>query len=125
MSTLSPQCRLRWTEGSGKTGERELADGEFTMGRSSTCDIVLDDPRVSRQHARLRVAGNSLFIEDLGSRNGTMIDGERLASADLRGGDVISLGGLSLELVAAQEGATEIALDGGGNDGCDAGNRRP
>jgi pSer/pThr/pTyr-binding forkhead associated (FHA) protein len=48
--------------------------GEVTVGRSRLCDIVLEDPIVSRRHVAIRRAGNRFVIHDLGSRNGTLVN---------------------------------------------------
>jgi pSer/pThr/pTyr-binding forkhead associated (FHA) protein len=73
--------------------------GETLLGRSPYCSIVLSDARVSRQHAAIRVAAEGVSIEDLGGRNGTYVNGERVVGRRwLVPGDVIQLGGLRLEV---------------------------
>jgi DNA-binding winged helix-turn-helix (wHTH) protein len=52
-----------------------LMDGCFTVGRGDTCDIVFRHKRVSRLHARIRVLGDTLIVEDANSKNGITIDG--------------------------------------------------
>lgn len=56
----------------------ELADGEYTIGRSRDCDIPVSDDLVSRKHAVLRVTGGRASIRDTGSRNGTFVNGDRI-----------------------------------------------
>ena len=56
---------------------RPLSEGALTVGRAETCDIVLEDPLVSRQHARLYVNAGDVFVEDLGSANGVYVNGIR------------------------------------------------
>ncbi len=56
----------------------KLADGEYVIGRRSDCQIFVPDMRVSRQHARLARTGEDWLLEDLGSNNGTFINGVRL-----------------------------------------------
>ena len=64
-----------------------------TVGRSRGCDIVLDDPNVSRQHAEVRPRGGSWVLTDLGSTNGSSINGRRLTGPEvLRSGDEIEIG---------------------------------
>jgi len=58
--------------------EIDLADGSFLIGRSPSCNLTLEDPLVSRHHARITVATDSAMISDLGSRNGTLVNGEPL-----------------------------------------------
>ena len=72
------------------------------IGRSSSqADYVISEASVSRRHARVRVSGKSLTIEDLGSLNGTSINGERLASGQARqvaSGATIGLGDVTLNV---------------------------
>lgn len=68
----------------------------LTIGRGLDNDIILEDTRVSRQHAQLRYKTRRFWVTDLQSTNGTYINGERISEADLRNGDVLSLGGLEL-----------------------------
>lgn len=64
-----------------------------TLGRGRASDIVLDDPNVSRQHAEIRPRGGSWIITDLGSTNGSQLNGRRLEGSEvLRSGDEIELG---------------------------------
>ncbi|ACY14009.1 sigma 54-interacting transcriptional regulator [Haliangium ochraceum] len=71
-----------------------LPDGvEVVFGRSRACAVHVDSERVSRHHARLVRRGGELMIEDLGSRNGTRVNGERIAEATALGsGDEIAIG---------------------------------
>jgi len=59
----------------------KLADGEYIIGRRSDCQIFVPDMRVSRQHARLWKDGEAWQIEDLGSNNGTFINGAKVQTA--------------------------------------------
>jgi Protein of unknown function (DUF3662)/FHA domain len=64
-----------------------------TIGRSRQCDIVIDDPNVSRQHAEVRPRGGSWVISDLGSTNGSSLNGHQIDGAEvLRPGDQIEIG---------------------------------
>lgn len=56
----------------------ELPPGQFLIGRSSECQLSLDDPLVSRKHAKLLVTDEGVFLEDLGSRNGVLLDAVRI-----------------------------------------------
>ena len=83
-----------------------LEAGEVTLGRSSTCDVVLDDEGVSREHARFRIAAKGPHeLLDLDSRNGTFVEDVRLSgSVVVRDGDRIRLGpGTILKLGLADE----------------------
>lgn len=55
----------------------QLATGAVTIGRSG-CDVVLDDPEISRRHAKIDIDGSSGSLEDLGSTNGTFVGEERI-----------------------------------------------
>lgn len=68
-----------------------LRDG-LTIGRNMGCDLVLDEPNVSRIHARVVCRGGQWFIEDNNSTNGLLVNGERVDSALLRFGDEIKIG---------------------------------
>lgn len=67
--------------------------GEVILGRSNEASISVDDDRVSRRHTRILVVGpDEVRLEDLGSKNGTWVNGRRVATADLRSGDTIQIG---------------------------------
>jgi FhaA, N-terminal domain/FHA domain len=63
-----------------------------TIGRSSDCQIVLTDPNVSRRHAEIRRIGEGYSLIDLGSTNGTEVNGQHIAETALMNGDVIGVG---------------------------------
>jgi hypothetical protein len=64
-----------------------------TLGRGRQCDVVLSDPNVSRQHAEIRPRGGSWVLTDLGSTNGSQLNGRRIDGSEvLRPGDEIELG---------------------------------
>ena len=71
-----------------------LGSGKFLIGRDPGCQVVVDEPRVSRRHARLDVYQDGGSITDLGSVNGVHVNGARLGAAprELRNGDVVSIG---------------------------------
>ena len=92
---IDPTPELTWDEaGAGRRSAR-LSEAAVAVGRHPASDVVLSDPSVGRRHLRLvRVAG-SYVLEDLGSRNGTFVDGVRAAGpvvlrdgAEVRAGDV-------------------------------------
>lgn len=71
----------------------DLNKDVITLGRDITNDIVLNDPEVSRHHIRLTRGGGGFTMEDLGSTNGTYVNGQRLVGAKpLNNGDMIGLG---------------------------------
>ncbi|HET7171473.1 MAG TPA: DUF3662 and FHA domain-containing protein [Gaiellales bacterium] len=73
---------------------REIdVEGQTTViGRSSECDVVLGDPNVSRRHAEIRRMGRGYSLVDLGSTNGTEVNGQRITETSLMNGDVIGVG---------------------------------
>ncbi|QRN98719.1 FHA domain-containing protein [Archangium violaceum] len=96
----------------------ELPEGITHLGRADENDIVLGGDLVSRRHARLVVEGDSLSIEDLGSRNGSRVNGSPLqGSIDLQPGDTISLGENTLSVRQpdkVENAATEMVDLGAG-----------
>ena len=69
-----------------------------TMGRSRQCDVTVDDPNVSRQHAEIRPRGGSWVVSDLGSTNGSRLNGRSLDQPTvLKPGDEIELGTTTLQ----------------------------
>ncbi|WP_437812992.1 FHA domain-containing protein [Sorangium sp. So ce1078] len=82
----------------------EVPLGEFFIGRSADCQLSLDDPLVSRRHALLTVGEGGVAIEDLGSRNGVLINGTRITGRQLLSdGDKIAIGGQEMFLLGAIE----------------------
>ncbi|WP_432483944.1 FhaA domain-containing protein [Kineococcus esterisolvens] len=69
-----------------------LTEAVTVLGRGSEADVVVDDPGVSRRHAEVRVGPAGARLVDLGSTNGTFVDGERVSSTDLFDGATITLG---------------------------------
>lgn len=76
------------------------------IGRGETCDIHLPDRQVSRQHARVMWSGNSYLVEDLGSKNGTHVNGQQVdGAAALHNGDELQIA-LRFKLAFVDAGAT-------------------
>lgn len=78
----------------GKEAGREFLfdQAQVVIGRTSECDVVLYDPGVSRKHARIFAEGAGYFVEDMGSSNGTKVNGEVVQKAKLKDGDAVTLG---------------------------------
>src|SRR5215472_10199912 len=66
------------------------------VGKSPACEVRIEDPLVSRRHASIEIGALSLRIRDLGSTNGTMVNGVRIVEAILRGGETITFGATAL-----------------------------
>src|SRR3984957_20185701 len=84
----------------------ELTEGQFVVGRSAGCQLSLDDPLVSRRHALLVVSREGVTVEDLGSRNGVVINGDRIGGVRLvTPGDKILIGSQELTLLEGRDSA--------------------
>lgn len=78
-----------------------LRQGETTLGRSHYCTVVLDSAIASRQHAAIEIRNGEVLLNDLDSRNGTFLNGERIRAVEsLRAGDVITIGKIEIQLVS-------------------------
>lgn len=91
----------------------DLTKDVTLVGRDVTNDVVVNDPEVSRQHARLTRTPGGFVLEDLGSTNGTFVNGERLSAPRiLNPGDLIGLGekvALTFDAVAPEAAATVVS----------------
>jgi pSer/pThr/pTyr-binding forkhead associated (FHA) protein len=68
-----PKLLLEIVEGPG-AGRQHRVEGPVVLGRDAGADVVLDDARVSRRHARMTPEPGGIVVEDLGSRNGTFVN---------------------------------------------------
>lgn len=74
-------------------GERFILDiSEVTIGRDPSCEVFLNDRTVSRRHAHLSLQGGRACIEDLGSLNGTWVDGAIVSQGELHNGSSLQIG---------------------------------
>ena len=100
-----PQYALRFISGKYQGGEFPLRMGrEIIIGRSSDLDMVLVEDMVSRRHARIST-DDDITIEDLGSTNGTFVNGEKIVESPLAEGDRILVGTSIIKLVAVDAAA--------------------
>jgi DNA-binding winged helix-turn-helix (wHTH) protein len=99
-------CRLYW-----RSREFALEEGENVLGRDPRASIFLDDPSVSRRHARIVISGEGALIEDLQSKNGTVVHGARIeAPSRIADGDKIRLGSVPLKFrMFPLSGSTETS----------------
>jgi pSer/pThr/pTyr-binding forkhead associated (FHA) protein len=94
-------AEVTFVERKPMNGREHPLEGDVTIGREG-CDVVLADPEVSRRHAMLRRTANGAVVEDLGSTNGTFVNGERIQGVrDLADGDVIAFGNTEWQVRAA------------------------
>jgi pSer/pThr/pTyr-binding forkhead associated (FHA) protein len=100
-----PELSLEVVEGAG-AGAMVALGGAVTVGRGRDADLVLADELVSRHHAQIIPSGSGAVVEDLGSRNGTFVNGEVIhGPTRLTPGDQLQLGVTLVEL----RSATQIA----------------
>jgi pSer/pThr/pTyr-binding forkhead associated (FHA) protein len=85
---------------SGFTELHSLRASRTQVGRARTNDLMLDDARVSREHAVITVDGAFVLIEDLGSRNGVYVNGRKVTIDALASGDVVTIGDCTLRFTA-------------------------
>ncbi len=85
----------------------------INIGRRRDNMIVLDDPRVSRQHCQLRLRFGRFVLYDLGSRGGTFVNDTRVTECALRSGDVIALAGVPVVFIVEEPGTGESPATGG------------
>src|SRR6187399_3375918 len=91
---------LRFISGKYQGGEYPLGEGqEIVIGRSSELDMVLVEEMVSRKHARIALSDGTISIEDMGSTNGTFVNGEKVQQGTLREGDRVLIGTNILKVV--------------------------
>ena len=81
-----------------------IAPGEMTLGRAPSNNVVADSSAVSKVHARIERTADQLVLEDLGSANGTFVNGSRVTNAFLADGDELSLGGVESYRVSVTMG---------------------
>jgi predicted component of type VI protein secretion system len=75
-----------------KIDERELEQGSLSVGRNKDNALQIDDPAVSNHHAQIVTVFDSSYVEDLGSTNGTFVNGKKIKSHTLHNGDVLTIG---------------------------------
>ncbi|HPC82158.1 MAG TPA: FHA domain-containing protein [Thermoanaerobaculaceae bacterium] len=99
-----------------RTARFDLAPGEHLLGSQPDCAVRLADASVSRRHALLRVGPESVCVEDLGSRNGTRREGERVERTSWLPGETLQFGRVKVRLedVTASDLQAAVALRAGG-----------
>ena len=96
---LVPETEVLITCDGQELLKRILRPGDYTLGRSAGCELCVQSGMVSRRHARLTINFSSLFLEDLGSFNGTTVNGGRISGkTQIWHGQRIQLGDVSVEL---------------------------
>ncbi|MEL0083552.1 MAG: FHA domain-containing protein [Gammaproteobacteria bacterium] len=87
--------------------EHELRPGEMIVGRKSSADIQIDSLAVSGSHAKISTQGDTTTIEDIGSTNGTFMNGQKITSHTFSNGDAVQVGKHTLTFVAGPAAAVE------------------
>ena len=94
---------LRFISGKYQGGEFPIVnDKPIIVGRSSDLDMVLVEDMVSRKHARITMQQDQIWIEDLGSTNGSFVNGEKIKRARLKEGDRVLIGTSILKVIAGE-----------------------
>ena len=98
------RCWIIW-----EWGQIALPDGEHLLGRDADVAVWLESPTVSRHHARVRVNGTDVVVEDLGSKNGTYVRGTLLTSpSPVTNGDEIRLGSVAVKVRVLESGTSTV-----------------
>jgi adenylate cyclase len=100
-----PQITLTVLAGPEQGQVFKIARPTSTLGRSNACELVISDPLVSRQHCQILLGMGGISLRDLGSTNGTFLNGVRVTENPLRNQDVVSIGGTRLRF------AVELSKD--------------
>jgi FHA domain-containing protein len=110
---MASQFQLIMRSGPTPGAAFTLEGDQITIGRDSVNEIVINDAEISRRHARLTFQGGKYVLEDLGSTNGTFVNGQRLAGPRvLKPGEVVSFGEqivMVFEATSFDAGATVVS----------------
>jgi hypothetical protein len=103
-------AKLVLSTGGTVVHQRFLEQARVTIGREAGNDIVVEDPAVGRAHAAITAVGNDYILEDVGSINGTVVNGAPVQRRILQHGDVIALGAFHLRYVDSKA-SSDIDLE--------------
>lgn len=107
-----PNLRVVLVPARGKKLEAPLGLSPIVVGSDPECDLLAVDPRVSRKHCEVRRDGGAVLVRDLGSKNGTFIDGVAIREAYIEPKRTVTLGGARLMLEASR-GSARLPLSRG------------
>lgn len=112
--TVEPTMQVSVVSGPDR-GSTLTLDGteapRVLVGTSPACDLVLTDRAVSRRHLAFELAGGRLRVRDLGSTNGTLVNGVAIGEVFLRGGERVDLGGTTLEIARGDDDGEALVSD--------------
>jgi hypothetical protein len=104
--STKPRLALRFISGKYQGGEFPIEESHpIVVGRSSDLDMVLVEEMVSRKHAKIELKEGKIHIEDLGSTNGTFVNGERIVKGWLKEGDRVLIGSNILKVISMSDEA--------------------
>lgn len=89
---------LRVIQGQPRENPITFSHGQYVIGSGDECDLCLNSPWVDRQHCLLTVSDHTIHMIDLGSKNGTLVNGQRVMQHNLQPGDQVQIGPVVLEL---------------------------
>lgn len=117
---MKGKAEIVYRRSAGREGRLELSE-RAVIGRSEHCDLQISDRGVSKEHCEIRTVGPSWVIRDLGSKNGTFVNGRSVKrELWLRDGDRITVGGVTLLFHLSPAAASDLVCierdDGGGRD---------
>jgi EAL domain-containing protein (putative c-di-GMP-specific phosphodiesterase class I) len=103
---------VAWLESTPREGQEtiraELAKFPFVIGRNESCDLTIESARISREHVRIEIATSGYLVRDLGSTNGTFVNGVKIKEAALNDGDLLTVAnyGLVFHLPRGEAGSS-------------------
>ena len=108
-SNRDPRWYLKGSLSDGSPWIVPLHDRTFSIGRSAECSLILDAPDISRRHTLIRIEGTQAFVSDLGSRNGTFLNGAAVESRrQMENGDLLKVGRLEFAVVRGGNEAESV-----------------
>ena len=93
-------CQLHVTGQGAVFGRHVPVNGTVTFGRAPECTVSVDESGLSRLHGRLQAGDGALLFEDMGSSNGSFVNGRRVLRAEVKAGDEISMDTLRFRVVS-------------------------
>jgi membrane fusion protein, multidrug efflux system len=101
---------LQYDAGKTQRHLKVVSGAEYVIGRASDADVVLDDKEASTRHARIFSRGHDFFIKDLGSSNGTTVNGQRVDEGPIDAGDEIEIGRTLIDVRGEKVGGDDAAI---------------